>query len=312
MIAKKVATYFVNLTSVLIVYDSSYRLTTCNDYNGVKNFCLQEHYLDTVQQAFDHQIQRDFLYARYAATRNARLRLKDKYHLFLCEYENPAEFLGNELLQYGADGRGVVYDNGTAEGMFGGLFAQHIELAIGCIYNWYNDLYEASNVITQSTVKLLTPGPAQCPRWRITIMPFSLELWIFIAFATILYSLIFHFIKYSGHRLQQIHSTRSQYNHLQYFLKSFLDVFAVFIQQPSADTKNTYSGQLKSILTTPLFTDPVDTMDKWIKTNWKWTAPLKEWIMNIIHSDLIKEQILSQKFEINDYDSLYKATKQTV
>uniref|UniRef100_A0A1A9WSE8 Ionotropic glutamate receptor C-terminal domain-containing protein n=1 Tax=Glossina brevipalpis TaxID=37001 RepID=A0A1A9WSE8_9MUSC len=231
---------------------------------------------------------------------------------------------------YGVDGWGVVYDNGTAEGMFGGLFAQHIEIAIGCIYNWYNDLYEASNVITQSRVKLLTPGPAQYPRWRITIMPFSLELWIFIAFAIILYSLIFHFIKYSGYRSQQIHSTRQiQYNHLQYFLKTFLDVFAVFIQQPSADTslhrfaprlclaallcatitlENTYSGQLKSILTTPLFTDPVDTMDKWIKTNWKWTAPSEVWITNIIHSDLMKEQILVQKFEMNDYDSLYKAT----
>uniref|UniRef100_A0A1A9ZBL3 Uncharacterized protein n=1 Tax=Glossina pallidipes TaxID=7398 RepID=A0A1A9ZBL3_GLOPL len=125
------AAYFANLTSVLIVYDSSYRLSTCNDYDAVNKFCLQELYLDAIQHAFDQQTQRGhviglqwidtrslnstqyeevilnavnlvtkgfitaltnttaFVHARYSATRNARLRLKYKYYLFLGEHEDP-------------------------------------------------------------------------------------------------------------------------------------------------------------------------------------------------------------------------------
>uniref|UniRef100_A0A1B0B8M5 Ionotropic glutamate receptor C-terminal domain-containing protein n=1 Tax=Glossina palpalis gambiensis TaxID=67801 RepID=A0A1B0B8M5_9MUSC len=314
-----------------------------------------------------------FLHARYSATRNARLRLKDKYYLFLCEHEDPVEFLRNELLQilfcgltacpgrhllsrywssklivsvcliqakydaielfnafsqlissallevfdmsnkHGENGWGDVYDNGTGVGMFGGLFAQHIECAIGSMYDWYHDLYEVSHEIAETKIKFVTPGPAQYPRWRIIIMPFSLKAWIFI--------------KYLGYCLRPTRSLQKEkYKFVKHFLKTLLDVFAVFIQQPSADTslhriasrvclatllfatltlENTYSGQLKSFLTAPLFTDPVDTMDKWTKTNWKWTAPSMEWIINVEDSDLVKDQILAQKFEVNDPDFLY-------
>uniref|UniRef100_A0A1A9UEZ6 Ionotropic glutamate receptor C-terminal domain-containing protein n=1 Tax=Glossina austeni TaxID=7395 RepID=A0A1A9UEZ6_GLOAU len=231
---------------------------------------------------------------------------------------------------YGENAWGDVYDNGTGVGMFGGLFAQHIECAIGSMYDWYHDLYEVSHEIAATTIKFVTPGPAQYPRWRIIIMPFSLKAWIVIALAIFLYSLIFQFIKYIGYRLRQTRSLqKDKYKYVKHFLKTLLDVFAVFIQQPSADTslnrfasrvclaallfatltlENTYSGQLKSFLTTPLFTDPVDTMDKWTKTNWKWTAPSMEWIINIEHSDLVKDQILTQKFEMNDLDFLYNAS----
>ncbi|XP_037899377.1 uncharacterized protein LOC119643940, partial [Glossina fuscipes] len=424
-----------------------------------------------------------FLHARYSATRNARLRLKDKYYLFLCEHEDPVEFLRNELLQfyphhlmivprsngnatiktttsivttsdgtsafrnckqcpghrnfnfelwtqkyvgtvgnldakhldtylasertflkntdlypdkltklhgrtlrmgshtylpyastnyvpagtgnvdaidpqahnrtvsfigseaeliisfchnydchlrvqpYGENGWGDVYDNGTGVGMFGGLFAQHIECAIGSMYDWYHDLYEVSHEIAETKIKFVTPGPSQYPRWRIIIMPFSLKAWIVIAFAILLYSFIFQFIKYLGYCLRPTRSLQKEkYKFIKHFLKTLLDVFAVFIQQPSADTslhriasrvclatllfatltlENTYSGQLKSFLTAPLFTDPVDTMDKWTKTNWKWTAPSMEWIINVEDSDLVKDQILAQKFEVNDPDFLY-------
>ncbi|XP_037899376.1 uncharacterized protein LOC119643939, partial [Glossina fuscipes] len=214
---------------------------------------------------------------------------------------------------YGENGWGDVYDNGTGVGMFGGLFAQHIECAIGSMYDWYHDLYEVSHEIAETKIKFVTPGPSQYPRWRIIIMPFSLKAWIFI--------------KYLGYCLRPTRSLQKEkYKFIKHFLKTLLDVFAVFIQQPSADTslhriasrvclatllfatltlENTYSGQLKSFLTAPLFTDPVDTMDKWTKTNWKWTAPSMEWIINVEDSDLVKDQILAQKFEINDPDFLY-------
>uniref|UniRef100_A0A1A9ZBL1 Uncharacterized protein n=1 Tax=Glossina pallidipes TaxID=7398 RepID=A0A1A9ZBL1_GLOPL len=153
---------------------------------------------------------------------------------------------------YGENAWGDVYDNGTGVGMFGGLFAQHIECAIGSMYDWYHDLYEVSHEIAATTIKLVTPGPA--------LHRFASR----VCLAALLFATL--------------------------------------------TLENTYSGQLKSFLTAPLFTDPVDTIDKWTKTNWKWTAPSMEWIINIEQSDLVKDQILTQKFEMNDLDFLYNAS----
>lgn len=70
-------------------------------------------------------------------------------------------------------------------------------------------------------------------------MPFSLKAWIVIALAILLYSLIFQFIKYTGYRLRQTRSLqKDKYKYVKHFLKTLVDVFAVFIQQPSADTRS--------------------------------------------------------------------------
>lgn len=72
--------------------------------------------------------------------------------------------------------------------------------------------------------------------------------------------------------------------------------------------ENTYSGQLKSILTVPLFTEAVDTIEKWSKTDWAWAAPSIVWVQTIDSSNIEKEQIMSEKFEVHDYDFLYNAS----
>lgn len=40
-----------------------------------------------------------FLHARYYATRNSVVRLKDKRYLFLCDEESPEELLSMDILQ---------------------------------------------------------------------------------------------------------------------------------------------------------------------------------------------------------------------
>lgn len=44
--------------------------------------------------------------------------------------------------------------------MLGDLYKQHTEMAIGCIYNWYNDITETSQFIARSAVTILGPGPS--------------------------------------------------------------------------------------------------------------------------------------------------------
>ncbi|TMW48189.1 hypothetical protein DOY81_006735, partial [Sarcophaga bullata] len=235
-----------------------------------------------------------------------------------------------QVKPYAADDWGIIFENGSAEGMLGDLYKQQTEMAIGCIYNWYNDITETSQFIARSAVTILGPGPAQFPRWRTNIMPFSNSLWLFLVFTMIMCSLMFQFIKIASFRFKHMYSARrNKYRSIKNYEKTLLDIFAVFIQQPSADTvlhrvatriflafllcatitlENTYSGQLKSILTMPLFNEPVDTMHKWSVTGWKWAAPSIIWVHTVENSDLAMEQRLAKQFEVRDYEFLYNAT----
>lgn len=59
----------------------------------------------------------------------------------------------------GADNWGSIYENDSADGMLGDIYYQRVELAIGCIYNWYNGITETSHPITRSAVTILGPAP---------------------------------------------------------------------------------------------------------------------------------------------------------
>uniref|UniRef100_A0A1I8PFK8 Ionotropic glutamate receptor C-terminal domain-containing protein n=1 Tax=Stomoxys calcitrans TaxID=35570 RepID=A0A1I8PFK8_STOCA len=236
------------------------------------------------------------------------------------------------LIPYPPDNWGFIFENGTTEGMLGDLYEQHMELAIGCVYNWYNSLTEVSRFIARSAVTIMGPGPSQYPRWRINIMPFSTPLWISLFLAMIACALVFQLFKYSANRLGYKYSSglikKKKYG-WKTLEKTMLDVFAVFIQQSSADTslkrvatrvflafllcatitlESTYSGQLKSLLTMPLFNSPIDTIDKWSLTKWKWGAPSIIWITTVEQSDLKHEQLLTKSFEVRDYEFLYNAS----
>ncbi|XP_037943522.1 uncharacterized protein LOC119676355 [Teleopsis dalmanni] len=228
---------------------------------------------------------------------------------------------------YGVDDWGAIYDNETATGNLGGIYAQHIELAIGCFYNWYNNITETSGTIARSAVTLLGPAPSLHPAWRTNIMPFSNKLWVFLLCTLSLCSFLMYFIKFSNHSFK--HSKNRVFRHMNVLEHSVLNIFAIFIQQPYAHTglhyisirvfltallcaaltlENIYSGQLKSILTIPFYSEPIDTTYKWSQINWKWAAPAVIWVKTIENSDLVKEQVLTKNFETRNYDFLYNAS----
>ncbi|CAD6994175.1 unnamed protein product [Ceratitis capitata] len=232
--------------------------------------------------------------------------------------------------QYGVDNWGYIYENETWGGVLGGIYTQNVEVAIGCIYNWYNNITETSNTIARSAVTLLGPAPALFPAWRANIMPFSSELWAFLIMTILLCASVMYLIRFTSFTLKNLRwNLKRDFKHSTAFGQAVLDMFAVFIQQPSGPTslrsfaarfflamilcatitlENTYSGQLKSILTVPLFTEAVDTMEKWSKTDWAWSAPAIVWRQTIEGSNIEKEQIMAKKFVVHDYDFLYNAS----
>ncbi|XP_017489126.1 PREDICTED: uncharacterized protein LOC108377379, partial [Rhagoletis zephyria] len=231
---------------------------------------------------------------------------------------------------YGADNWGYIYENQSSVGMLGDLYIQDFEVAIGCIYNWYNSITEVSYTIARSSVAVLGPAPALFPAWRANIIPFSSSLWIFIMFTILLCAFVMYFIRLISFTMKNRRKNQVRnFPHKSAFGHALLDMFAVFIQQPSGPTslrtfagrfflatilcatitlENTYSGQLKSILTVPLFSEAVDTIEKWSKTDWPWSTPSIIWIQSVENSNIEKERVMAKKFVVHDYDFLYNAS----
>ncbi|KAH8311157.1 hypothetical protein KR044_004609, partial [Drosophila immigrans] len=229
---------------------------------------------------------------------------------------------------YGADNWGSIYENESADGMLGDIYKQRVELAIGCIYNWYDGITETSHPIARSAVTILGPAPVPLPAWCNDILPFNGASWLLLVSTIFICSLVLYVLRYSNHFVCNT-NVQQVFMHMQNLQKSTLDIFALFIQQPSAPLtfnrfatrfflatllcatitlENIYSGQLKSLLTVPFYGAPVDTIDKWAETRWKWAAPSIIWVHTVEQSDLLTDQILASSFEVRDYDFLYNAS----
>lgn len=57
-----------------------------------------------------------------------------------------------------------------------------------------------------------------------------------------------------------------------------------------------------------MFSESVNTIEKWSRTTWQWAAPSIIWITSVEHSDIHIEQNLVHKFHVQDYEFLRNAT----
>ncbi|XP_034664716.1 uncharacterized protein LOC117899058 [Drosophila subobscura] len=229
---------------------------------------------------------------------------------------------------YGADNWGSIYENETSDGMLGDIYDQRVELAIGCIYNWYDGITETSHHIARSSVTILGPAPAPLPSWRTNILPFNGPTWLLLISTILICAVFLYVMKLASYRLG-FGRYEPTFHHVRKLEHSLLDTFALFIQQPSAPLsfdrfatrfflatllcatitlENIYSGQLKSLLTVPFYSAPVDTIEKWAQAGWKWAAPSIIWVHTVESSDLATEQILARNFEVRDYSFLANAS----
>ncbi|XP_055908394.1 uncharacterized protein LOC129943156 [Eupeodes corollae] len=246
--------------------------------------------------------------------------------LTFCELRNCTV----KVMPFGKDNWGGVYENGSSDGMIGYVYRQEAELGIGCYYNWYNDIFETSMVVARSAVTILGPAPSLYPPYMTNILPFGKLIWSLIILSIIVSSVVMHVIKVFSFKMKYKHLERQpEYDHSSSYILTLFQMVAIFFQQSFSQSKldrfaarfflstlllagitleNTYSGQLKSLLTIPLFTDPVDTIKKFSATTWKWGAPAPAWVLTILDSDIPYEQIMAKKFEVRNYGELKNAT----
>ncbi|XP_055374610.1 uncharacterized protein LOC129607567 [Condylostylus longicornis] len=240
-----------------------------------------------------------------------------------------------KVKNYGQDAWGELYENGTSSGIVGGVWKKEVEFGIGSIYNWYNYEFEVANGIAKSAVHIMGPAPKRLPQYLTPILPLSFISWIILIITIGICSITLNNLRYSAMRLKN--PKQSSYK-VEVLLLSFLDIFAMFVQQSYSKVKygivitlifivifgarlligatlftaltmeNIYSGQLKSLLTIPLFENPIDTTEKFAKMNWKWGAPAVAWEDTIEESEIPKEKILAKNFEVHSVDELKKLT----
>ncbi|XP_055847718.1 uncharacterized protein LOC129913189 [Episyrphus balteatus] len=246
--------------------------------------------------------------------------------LTFCELRNCTV----KVMPFGKDNWGGIYDNGSSNGMIGYVYRKEAELGIGCYYNWYDEIFETSIAVARSAVTILGPAPSLYPPYMTNILPFGKLIWSLIILSIIVSSVVMHVIKVFSFKMEHKDSQiQPEFKHVSSYVLTLFQMVAIFFQQSFSQSKldrfaarfflstlllagitleNTYSGQLKSLLTIPLFTDPVDTIKKFSATTWKWGAPAPAWVMTIWDSDIPYEWIMARKFEIRNYGDLKNAT----
>ncbi|ALC47513.1 Ir92a [Drosophila busckii] len=213
---------------------------------------------------------------------------------------------------YGADNWGSIYENESADGLLGDLYLQRIELAIGCIYNWYNNITETSSTIARSAVTVLGPAPAPLPAWVTDTLPFAAATWRLLLATIAVCSVVLCVLRYSNYLLATHRRPAKSHWRVNKFACSFnrfaTRFFLATLLSATITLENIYSGQLKSLLTVPFYGAPVDTVQKWAQTQWKWAAPSIIWVHTVENSDLVSEQMIAQSFEVRDYSYMYNSS----
>ena len=59
----------------------------------------------------------------------------------------------------GQDAWGDIFENGSSNGVIGGIYRNEVDLGVGSFYNWYNAEFEVSNSIVKSGVRIMGPRP---------------------------------------------------------------------------------------------------------------------------------------------------------
>ncbi|XP_055915011.1 uncharacterized protein LOC129948159 isoform X1 [Eupeodes corollae] len=230
----------------------------------------------------------------------------------------------------GNDNWGGVYDNGSSDGLIGSVFRHETEFGIGCYYNWFNDLFETSIAIAKSAVPILAPAPSLYPAYMTIILPFNKLIWTMIIISIFVSAIVMHVIMYFNTYMEHREDpTKFHFDHASSYELTQFQMVAIFFQQSFSQSKldrfatrfflstlllagitleNTYSGQLKSLLTIPAVTEPVDTIQKFAKTDWQWASPSGAWIFSIAFSDIPHEKIMTEKFVEMSYEQLRDAS----
>lgn len=80
-------------------------------------------------------------------------------HVSKTTYAFISNHINNPFSSDGLDFWGAIFDNGSSDGAVSDIYEQRSEVMIGCLYNWYPEIWEISQFIAKSAVTVLGPGP---------------------------------------------------------------------------------------------------------------------------------------------------------
>ncbi|XP_055842665.1 uncharacterized protein LOC129909618 [Episyrphus balteatus] len=235
-----------------------------------------------------------------------------------------------KVIPYGNDNWGDIYENGSSDGMLGSVYRHETEFGIGCVYNWFSHVFETSFAIAKSAIPILAPAPKPYPAYMTIILPFNKIIWTLIIVSIFASAIVMHVIMYYNFLMEHENDLKEHhFDHVSSYELTQFQMVAIFFQQSFSQSKldrfaarfflstlllagltleNTYSGQLKSLLTIPAFTEPVDTIQKFADTDWKWGAPSRAWIYTILYSNIPHEKTMREKFVDASHEELRDAS----
>ncbi|XP_049548042.1 uncharacterized protein LOC125959271 [Anopheles darlingi] len=196
------------------------------------------------------------------------------------------------------DELGIVYANGSGNGVLGGVAERRIDLALGAVYYWlgpYN-FTDYTMSISRSGVTLLAPRPHMLPFWYTPFLSFSGVLWVVVLCTLFAGIGAAWYIGYFRYRLltsciveQQIQNVAEQLS----FSDAILMVVGFFVAQSASIrtdlwscvilfaslllagfmVSNCYSAGLASIMTVPQYEQSIDTVFEFAQSGLQWISP---------------------------------------
>ncbi|PSN41204.1 Ionotropic receptor 41a4 [Blattella germanica] len=222
-------------------------------------------------------------------------RIAKDYETFInCTFEVVIEIEGEW---------GELWPNGTGTGMWGKLTMDFAVLGFGALYAWLEPYPYVDYTLpyTGSYVLCMTPHPKLLPGWMTPFLPFTIEAWVAVAASQFITGISLYLTSKAQFL---IHDSRNKI--VKTFLKTtdciFWSIGLLLLQAPICFknpplrqlltwlmlfyilVSTIYISGLASLLTTPRFENPINTVADLAKSGLKWVANADAWVYTILEA----------------------------
>lgn len=200
---------------------------------------------------------------------------------------------------------GVIYENGTGDGIVGAVVENKVDIGVGALYLWYHEykFLGLTNMITRTGITCLVMKPHIKAGWFLPVFPFQMNLWYAVIASSV--------IGVIGLRIVSRFSTNKET-----IITSILTVFQIFVLQSKKITitqfaylmiivsvllialmiGNAYAGGLASVMTVPQYGNAIDTVQDLADSDLEWAATHDAWIFSIQQATQPMMKTILKKF----------------
>ncbi|XP_066993966.2 probable glutamate receptor [Anabrus simplex] len=217
---------------------------------------------------------------------------------------------------------GVVWENGSGNGLSGFISEDRADIAFGSMYLWHHEFqfFDFTTPYYRTAVTCLAPKPHLLPSWMVPLLPFTKSMWLAVGISLLISVATLYglgrtigskpgrFTSWSeccllalGMLVMQVPSEDHRLP-LRYFVCCLLVVFLLL--------SSSYSGGLSSVLTVPRFEPPIDTVEDLALRDMPWAANHEAWVFSIKEATEPYLQRIVHNFHVlSDDDLAIRATQ---